>query len=71
MSEKWAFINVDDLITLKILAEERANNWREWWRQSKEDGRDDDAESAYENIAVYDELVKSVQQAIDDAEPIE
>jgi len=64
-------LSVDDLIKLRILADERAKEWVKWWRQSEEDKREQDAIDAYNNQIIYRCLEKRVQQAIEDAKPVD
>jgi len=65
------FLSVGDLIRLKVLAEERAIQFRRWEGESGEDGRGDDASAAANTAAIYEALHERVKQAIEDAEPVE
>jgi hypothetical protein len=72
MSDNYVgFLSVEDLIRLKVLAEERAIQFRRWESENMEDGRDDDASAAANTAAIYEALHERVKQAIEDAKPVE
>jgi len=71
MTNYVGFLSVEDLIRLKVLAEERAIQFRRWESENMEDGRDDDANAAANTAAIYEALHERVKQAIDDAEPVD
>jgi hypothetical protein len=71
MSDNYVgFLSLADLITLKRLAKERAEQFRRWESENKAKGDDSGGQSA-DLAAVYEALHERVQQAIDDAQPVD